>query len=389
MPKNATDEVYLHYDDYFTVKEKSDKSKNYEYSYLKAEDILDYAEVDQSLRSRYGAAYKDIFRHLYDHHIMSNYMKQGCKYISYLLHKEITKNDKYDFKTYEILFDYAKNYYKHQKSKTTLCLDNMLYIDYDMFDKVNALYGLYDYYINFLNNNKNWKDSSCASLKALAHAYNDYMMNHPSTSIYLNGILEHFKTKINRTIENNKTKCTDYDYNYNLTPIKLFVDPKVKQPITKGLISPPDVNNLRDTSTDIRETQLKGPTEDHMTQEVRRIEAAEETEPTLDTQKTVEIEQSTETQTIPSASYNYGTVRAHAPNEPFRHLKLLHAGEPSEESALIRESTFRPQTELKKDEGFFSNVQSTLSGFINEVEPAPILGVSGGMGALFLLFKVL
>ncbi|KMZ94040.1 hypothetical protein PVMG_02266 [Plasmodium vivax Mauritania I] len=33
------------------------------------------------------------------------------------------------------------------------------------------------------------------------------------------------------------------------------------------------------------------------------------------------------------------------------------------------------------------SMKNAISGFMNEVEPAPILGVSGGMGALFLLFR--
>ncbi|KMZ95021.1 hypothetical protein PVMG_05782 [Plasmodium vivax Mauritania I] len=59
----------------------------------------------------------------------------------------------------------------------------------------------------------------------------------------------------------------------------------------------------------------------------------------------------------------------------------------------------RPQLQLKGQEYVqppeFSNdvakdsstILSSITGFINEFEPAPILGVSGGMGALFLLFK--
>ncbi|VUZ93229.1 PIR protein [Plasmodium vivax] len=42
---------------------------------------------------------------------------------------------------------------------------------------------------------------------------------------------------------------------------------------------------------------------------------------------------------------------------------------------------------LKDNEGFFGNVKSTFSSIAEHVEPAPILGVSGGMGVLFLLFK--
>ncbi|SCA60587.1 hypothetical protein PVC01_000086300 [Plasmodium vivax] len=37
--------------------------------------------------------------------------------------------------------------------------------------------------------------------------------------------------------------------------------------------------------------------------------------------------------------------------------------------------------------GFLTNVQDTFLSFVKDVEPGPVLGVSGGMGALFLLFK--
>ncbi|KMZ96156.1 hypothetical protein PVNG_05802 [Plasmodium vivax North Korean] len=43
---------------------------------------------------------------------------------------------------------------------------------------------------------------------------------------------------------------------------------------------------------------------------------------------------------------------------------------------------------LNDKEGFIDNVKSTFSSIVQNVEPAPVLGVSGGMGVLFLLFKV-
>ncbi|SCA82186.1 hypothetical protein PVC01_000122000 [Plasmodium vivax] len=41
----------------------------------------------------------------------------------------------------------------------------------------------------------------------------------------------------------------------------------------------------------------------------------------------------------------------------------------------------------KGNAGLMTKIQGAFSGFINEVQPGPVLGVSGGMGALFLLFK--
>ncbi|SCA60709.1 hypothetical protein PVC01_000090900 [Plasmodium vivax] len=385
MTKEAADKVYLNYDVYSMIKEKSDSTKNYEYTDVNADKILNYANVDPSLRSKFGTAYKELFRHLHDSGLMYSFMDHTCKYASYLLHKEITTTHEYDLNTYDNFYYYVQKYYEYQKSGNKLCLNNMFYIDSSMLDKINALYGLYDSYTNFLKNNMIWNASTCDSLKVLVLQYNYYMTMYESTSKYLDDILKHFNQKVNDTIEKHKTKCERYYY--NLEPIKLFVKPKVEQPIPESPKSPPEVNNHADTSNDNRETQLKGPIEAHMTQEVRRLEAAGETKQGVGTEQTVEIEQSTETELVPSASNNYKRLRAHSPNEPFRKLKLMHTVEPSEQSALLRESTFIPQTKLKNDEGFFSNMQSTLSSIVHNVDPAPVLGVSGGMGVLFVLFK--
>ncbi|KMZ95070.1 hypothetical protein PVMG_05597, partial [Plasmodium vivax Mauritania I] len=41
----------------------------------------------------------------------------------------------------------------------------------------------------------------------------------------------------------------------------------------------------------------------------------------------------------------------------------------------------------KEDPQFITSAQNTISGLINEVDSSTVLDASGGMGALFLLFK--
>ncbi|KMZ88843.1 hypothetical protein PVBG_06334 [Plasmodium vivax Brazil I] len=386
MTKEAADKVYLNYDDYSKIKKKSDSTRNYVYTDVNADLILNYANVDTSLRSKFGTAYKELFRHLHDSGLMYSFMDHTCKYASYLLHKEITTTHEYDLETYKNFYYYAQKYYEHEKSTTKLCLNNMYYIDSDMFTKINALYGLYDSYTKFLNKNIIWNDSTCDSIKALVREYSNYLMNHESTSKYLNGVLEHFRDKLNDTIGKHKTKCPRYGF--NLEPIKLFIEHKEEQPITEVPITQPQEKSLRDTSNNNGENQLKGPTVTHIAKEVRRIEATGETKPAVDSEQTVVIEHDTGTQTPLSASNNHETLREHAPYEPFRHLKLTHRVEPSEQPALIGESTFIPQNGLETNQGFMANMRNAITGVLGEVDPVPVVGVSGGMGALFLLFRV-
>ncbi|KMZ83992.1 hypothetical protein PVBG_06169 [Plasmodium vivax Brazil I] len=46
-----------------------------------------------------------------------------------------------------------------------------------------------------------------------------------------------------------------------------------------------------------------------------------------------------------------------------------------------------PQT-ARQEKGLLTNVQDTFFSIVKDVDPAPVLGVSGGMGVLFILFKV-
>ncbi|SCA60345.1 hypothetical protein PVT01_000094900 [Plasmodium vivax] len=51
-------------------------------------------------------------------------------------------------------------------------------------------------------------------------------------------------------------------------------------------------------------------------------------------------------------------------------------------------SSFSQKSEpQKEDEGFMANMRNTITGVLGEVDPVPVVGVSGGMGALFLLFR--
>ncbi|VUZ99587.1 PIR protein [Plasmodium vivax] len=85
---------------------------------------------------------------------------------------------------------------------------------------------------------------------------------------------------------------------------------------------------------------------------------------------------------------SYVSQRSHRPGRTYASSEYLHTnstlslGEQKFESTDLKESVLR-----NEDVSVLGKIQSTLSGIVSEVEPAPILCVSGGMGALFLLFK--
>ncbi|GAB69508.1 hypothetical protein PCYB_002570, partial [Plasmodium cynomolgi strain B] len=73
------------------------------------------------------------------------------------------------------------------------------------------------------------------------------------------------------------------------------------------------------------------------------------------------------------------------PKPSYEHKGILNIGKPSQ----LPENPSRGVSGDQGDKGsYFSTITHTISEFINDVEPAPVLGVSGGMGALYLLLKV-
>ncbi|KMZ82464.1 hypothetical protein PVIIG_06198 [Plasmodium vivax India VII] len=58
------------------------------------------------------------------------------------------------------------------------------------------------------------------------------------------------------------------------------------------------------------------------------------------------------------------------------------------ENSIYSENDVLGKLERKtSDDGFLGKVQGAFSTMVEGVDPGPVLGVSGGMGALFLLFK--
>ncbi|CAG9485272.1 unnamed protein product, partial [Plasmodium vivax] len=90
----------------------------------------------------------------------------------------------------------------------------------------------------------------------------------------------------------------------------------------------------------------------------------------------------------PDRTHRYGREQENMIGTESRYSHHFRTTGSSAELGYLDKSAFAPNLEgQNQDDGFISNVKNTLSGIVQNVEPAPILGVSGGMGALFLLFK--
>ncbi|KMZ89386.1 hypothetical protein PVBG_05982 [Plasmodium vivax Brazil I] len=367
------------------------RNPNYPYD-LKPDNILNSYPVDATTRSTYLKIYNELFRHIHDSGVMLKYNIKGCKYISYMLHKEVTSKLNYDFEVFKYFHKFVEAYYTHEGISDKLCLKNMVYIDDDMYKKMNALYRVYEEYTKFLSSNNPWKDTSCNALKFFVSTYNEYIRGHESTSKHLNGILEDFEKVLSTTIDKHKNGCS---YDYTLTSIIKFIEKTKQQPIkdnrethppnTSALVAKPslpaqtEVPSLHDTSRHNEGTPIQ-------TERLAPLESKERITHALETHQ---IDATEEREIVRTALPDRRTLRTPSHYDPLSKLRLIPGGESSEQLTLMQESSYNPPNGLEKDEGFAASMRNTITEVLGSVDPVPVVGVSGGMGALFLLFRVL
>ncbi|SCA59654.1 hypothetical protein PVT01_000030800 [Plasmodium vivax] len=335
MAKNSIDNLVLNYDDYSTITNKFDEKRDYKYSY-NYDVVLDYAKGEEWKREKYNTTYDAIYRYLSNSGVMWYYMEQGCKYISYLLHKRVKDehNQYYNLDTFKILHKYVEYYYKHKYSiRDNKCLPHIVYVNYDMYKELNTIYELYNKYNKLLPMNSQWDDKKCLSLKSFINQYNYYIKKIDPTNIELKKILKPFENHVKKTINGLDGKCTKFGSHTTNSGIEQGAD--------RGLGSG------------------RGP------------------EPVIKEVTVSELQE----------SHDYITPRTHTRNERIGQSQYRLRVESAEPLELTDDRSFLPQHGLEGDQETMGKITGAITGVLREVEPGPILGVSGGMGALFLLFK--
>ncbi|SCA59963.1 VIR protein [Plasmodium vivax] len=118
-----------------------------------------------------------------------------------------------------------------------------------------------------------------------------------------------------------------------------------------------------------------------------------DTQDNLVTLRTTEEEPSTEVpQPIDLVSRNreQSTLKARdKPHEQYTrnllHIKGQYDPKLSSHQGILQFPN--TENEISVDKGYLRRVTDAVSGFMEGVDPVPVVGVSGGMGALFLLFR--
>ncbi|KMZ89645.1 hypothetical protein PVMG_05930 [Plasmodium vivax Mauritania I] len=387
------------FDKYLQLKDKFGPKRNYEYETAPFNVILSKSNIDESVKSTYKSAFSEILRII--HHAIIKYDgdKKGCWYISYILYKEVYEYLKHEYteKLFNDFKEFIRTYNTHVYSKSsTICLNDMLYEKPETFQIMHELYRLYDEYIDkYRPINKSVINRDCNDFHAFLFSYKNFINTYESGTNFFNGVLNNFHKEIKNAVSTYEAKCTGITYNAGNPHLHTTPPPPkpvVAQPVVRQVDqSALGVKGLQDSRQE--EAHLSG---ESRTQEIPAYVSTHSSEETRDTETTLYTGRSHDRETgndqltsdHPGRTHGYGREQEDMIGTESRYSQHFRTTGSSAELGYLDKSPFAPNLEgQNQDDGFIYNVKNTLSGIVQSVEPAPILGVSGGMGVLFLLFK--
>ncbi|SCA82117.1 hypothetical protein PVC01_000116900 [Plasmodium vivax] len=324
---------------------------------------------------------------------------RACNYINYKLNESLRSHyDHIYTEDYSIFKKFVKAFYnqRHNNYDTERSCENYIkYLDTDKYDRMKIIYKIYDhydelkkrpyYYIHY-----NRVKDLCSNLDSLVRYSNDAInrkiINAESISLIkdLKKIIENDEKTVPY-----KDKCKLDVLNNMLTE---FPNSEVQIPRGDGPASVSNVVSKRDEPHEL-EPQRRDETNEQAQRQQATKEDAEE-DPTSRDETSMELTSRDET-AMESASRDLAETVQEQGNQlygfqavtyPVINQQLSYDQQVTERSGR-RYISQDPEAPTRGTEGVLVKMQGFITDTLGSVEPAPILGVSGGMGALFLLFK--
>ncbi|SCA60260.1 VIR protein [Plasmodium vivax] len=374
MPQNKTvdsevDDMALTFDEYDKLIEKFGKVKTFSSETVKLNDILQEAEITEDIKTKYLSAFKLLLKHIHDDGLFYRGNNQeACKYINYILYKEVQHEIKrsYDKDLIKIFHKFLEAYGK-KRSMQNRCISNIYSIEDQTYNKINGLYEVYDKYKKCYLFKKDTVHYGCTLFDDFFASYDKYMRETQSKSLEFNKILENIEKHAKNAVLLYRLGCN----NYRTDPRspKLFKPDPVPKPETHNEVQMRQTRLQSEESTSHSGTH--GRTNNAQSPLLKDISISE-TE-----QQNERRDEGDSANDIHSETLDHRANFVHITNDIHRERSLYSRHHGHEE-----EQPFSNEVEMSPP-----SVMSTITGVFRSVEPAPILGVSGGMGALFLLFK--
>ncbi|SCA60082.1 VIR protein [Plasmodium vivax] len=330
------------------------------------------------------------------------YKNITCLYINYLINVQIEDKHGFDDIKYKYFLDFAdgiakkmsralyhKNtcsgYFSYLKDNTNYPVMKALYNIYDLFTKIKEPYTLTE-------------DQKCSNFRSIDLYYKELIRQNQNDLELHDKLLDFRKIVLNER-DNHKVPCgSSISY---IMPEQESILPK-RSPANSAVEGEKLLSKDPPKSSAANELEPEVPVSTHPPKpESRREEDISElkkqAEESLTTEETslgghsgehVEGEQQEDT------SFPNGRHNEHSHLREFQRKQLPQAFPRNERldemNGHIDGINYQSQDSYippSQQEGFMDSIKGTFAGIVQSVDPGPVLGVSGGMGALFILFK--
>ncbi|KNA01521.1 hypothetical protein PVNG_05542 [Plasmodium vivax North Korean] len=386
----------LTYKRYFNLKERF--SKDYEKNVgLNPKDLLDNEKFNNWNKGTFRTILEEFLRHLRNHGVFWHNEDEACRYISYILSKDVqTKGYEYKPETFKMFQEFVDTYNSSHKYQSKNCSTSLVYVHSNIYDKMYKLYELYELFNNFPKKNIFWQVTSCSPIRSFLHSYNYFIKNNQPSNTHYKYILDEFRKEIQNQVESyNIHKCPG---KYIHVEDIIFTDlSKNKEP------EPPVLREQQQNHAEYQESKANSPPPHVQHQATREEPQTSRAVPEIPHEHPQLPHKETQLFQETLASNAYPAVRQEVPRPPHGEiykqelhgdlsqvnltysgsLESLPTSSYSETNPYL--SVVPPSNEVGDTS---SSVMSTITSALRDVEPGPVLGVSGGMGVLFLLFKV-
>ncbi|VVA00276.1 PIR protein [Plasmodium vivax] len=314
-----------------------------------------------------------------------------CKYINFWLNNEIKKQTYplYNGSNFHIFNDFVKKF-NNIKDKSR-CLSNLNDIDTKSFGKMSKLYEMYDLYLDLKESySRTQKKTKCNIFGQLIGDHNRSLTDYQDSDtpfverlINLKGLIENLKLQFN-------DQCP---YKISELHISKLEGQRKKEEIQKqqeALEKEQQKLKMQEEETRRQQEktrrQLEEATGEASQQRITTLQSGNDVLGSGRGPESV-IEKVTVSEPQAQELHSYGTLRTHVGKGSMGQLEYRRTVESPEQLELTDDRSLYPQNGLEIDQGTVGKITGAITGVLREVEPGPILGVSGGMGALFLLFK--
>ncbi|VUZ99498.1 PIR protein [Plasmodium vivax] len=394
------DKSLLNYKEYFDLKEKF-KYTNSEKDELNLDDFLDKEKFNSQKKNAFMKILKELLKYLRNYGVFYDGDHNPCSYISYILSKEVKdKNYTYDQKTFEMFKTFVHMYNNRDNYNSKNCSTTLVHVNFEIYNKMEKLYALYEEFKNFLKEYELWKDvPHCSAIHSFLNLYNDFIRNYQPTNTKYKNILDHFRNEIKTQVDfYNTVKCAGEHFHIELHTLPEDNKPKASSQVEQRqnhagyqefqakILPPPVVSETRRAESETSRAESERPHAVSQTAHVHLQTPHEESHPPQE--KLAPGSQDD----VQQEAHGFPHKETHQREFPIDLSSVYPTrNRPLESLGTSSYSDQYPYTfvPLSANEvpGASSSVMSTITNALKDVDPVPVVGVSGGMGALFLLFR--